>query len=149
MTFHRWNPPPTARLTVPKLCGGLNLCDADFGIDDHQLSDGNNVWWRAGALRTRPGLTPVDNMLVRSLLSVDRQVQLCPDPVSISGTSGHLLLSVGRINQALNRLEAVLIQADGSMVPFLHSETYLGDVEPLLYVADTQAENSLGLLISG
>ena len=148
MTFPRWNPPPSARLTVPKLCGGLNLCDAAFGIDDHQLSDGNNVWWRAGALRTRPGLTPVDHMTVRSLLSVNRHVQISPDPVSVSGIPGHVLLSVGRINQALNRLEAVLIQNDGSMVPFLNDETFLGDVGPMLSVADSQSGGSLGLLIT-
>ena len=99
MTFPRWNKPPSARLTVPKLCGGLNLCDAPFGIDDHQLSDGDNVWWRAGALCTRPGLMPVDNLLVRSAAAVDRHIQLNPDPVTVSGLFGHVLLSVGRINQ--------------------------------------------------
>lgn len=148
MTFPRWNAPPSARLTVPKLCGGLNLCDAAYGIDDHQLSDGNNVWWRAGALRTRPGLTPVDTMPVRSLVSVDRHMQINPDPVSVSGTPGHVLLSIGRINQAMNRLEAVLIQTDGSMIPLLHNETYIGDVEPMLSIADTQNAGSLGLLLS-
>ena len=148
MTFPRWNSPPSARLTVPRLCGGLNLCDAPYGIDNHQLSDGDNVWWRDGALRTRPGLTPVDNMLVRSLGSVDRQVQLESDPVTVSGIPGHVLLSAGRINQAQNRLEAVLIRTDGSMIPFLHSETYLGEIKPMLCVADTQDEASLGLLLS-
>ena len=34
------------------------------------------------------------------------------------------------------------------MVPFLHSETYRGDVEPLLAVSDTQTGDSLGLLLS-
>ncbi|MBR3289725.1 MAG: hypothetical protein IKI63_02985, partial [Clostridia bacterium] len=148
MTFPRWNKPPSARLTIPKLCGGLNLCDAAYGIDDHQLSDGDNVWWRAGALRTRPGLTPVDNMLVRSLLSVDRHVQIAHDPVTVSGTPGHVLLSVGKINQAQNRLEAVLIRTDGSMIPFLHHETFVGPVGPLLSVADTQEGASLGLLLT-
>ncbi|MBR3289299.1 MAG: hypothetical protein IKI63_00820 [Clostridia bacterium] len=148
MTFPRWNKPPSARLTVPKLCGGLNLCDAPFGIDDHQLSDGDNVWWRAGALCTRPGLMPVDNLLVRSAAAVDRHIQLNPDPVTVSGLFGHVLLSVGRINQAQNRLEAVLIQPDGSMMPFLHHETYLGPIAPMLSVADTQDGSSLGLLLT-
>ena len=149
MIFPRWNAPPSARLSVPKLCGGLNLCDAPFGIDDHQLSDGNNVWWRTGALRTRPGLTPVDALPVRSLFSADRHLQITDDPVTVAGLSGHLLLAVGRVNQMYNRLEAVLIQADGSMVPLLHNETFLGDIGPLLYVSDTQEGGSLGLLLTG
>lgn len=44
------------RLTVPRLAGGMNLRDAPHLIDDGQVCDARNLWWKNGALRTRPGL---------------------------------------------------------------------------------------------
>lgn len=47
------------RVSIPKLDGGLNGCDPAEQIDDNQLSDCLNMWWQDGALRTRPGVTPM------------------------------------------------------------------------------------------
>ena len=44
------------RLTVPALNGGLNLQDAPNLVEDNQLTDVQNMWWKDQALRTRPGL---------------------------------------------------------------------------------------------
>ncbi len=43
-------------LTIPKLNGGLNVYDDPNYVGDNQLTDGDNLWWYRGALRTRPGL---------------------------------------------------------------------------------------------
>lgn len=42
-------------VNVPELKGGLNLHDAPNMVDDDQLTDCLNMWWKDGALRTRPG----------------------------------------------------------------------------------------------
>lgn len=42
------------RLHVAALDGGINRRDAAHLIGDTQLADGENVWWRDGALRMRP-----------------------------------------------------------------------------------------------
>lgn len=53
----------TVHLTsVPKLNGGLNTTHDKTVIGDNQLSDALNVWWRHGALRSRPGFS-VDTVL--------------------------------------------------------------------------------------
>lgn len=44
------------RLRLPTLSGGLDLAAEPDAIDDCRLSDGTNLWWERGALRTRPGL---------------------------------------------------------------------------------------------
>lgn len=44
------------RVTVPALNGGLNLQDAPNLVEDNQLTDVQNMWWKDQALRTRPGL---------------------------------------------------------------------------------------------
>ena len=45
------------RVTVPALDGGVNLKDAPNLVEDNQLTDVLNMWWKDQALRTRPGLT--------------------------------------------------------------------------------------------
>ncbi len=42
------------RLHVAALDGGINRRDAAHLLDDRQLADAENVWWRDGALRMRP-----------------------------------------------------------------------------------------------
>lgn len=44
------------RVTIPKLDGGVNLKDAPHLVEDNQLTDVCNIWWKDQALRTRPGL---------------------------------------------------------------------------------------------
>ena len=44
------------RLTLPPLSGGLDLAAEPDAIDDSCLSEGSNLWFTRGCLRTRPGL---------------------------------------------------------------------------------------------
>lgn len=44
------------RVTIPALNGGVNLNDAPNLVEDNQLTDVRNMWWKDQALRTRPGL---------------------------------------------------------------------------------------------
>ena len=43
-------------VVVPVLNGGLNLRDSVSNVNDNQLTDCNNLWFKDGMLRTRPGL---------------------------------------------------------------------------------------------
>lgn len=43
-------------VTVPQLSGGLNKSVPAHLIEDHQLSDVKNMWYRDGMLQTRPGV---------------------------------------------------------------------------------------------
>lgn len=42
-------------LTVPAFCGGTDTNEAPWLLSDDTLSDCCDVWWKDGALRTRPG----------------------------------------------------------------------------------------------
>ena len=44
------------KVSMPRLSGGLNVYDAPNRVGDNQLTDGDNLWWHRGALRTRPGV---------------------------------------------------------------------------------------------
>lgn len=43
-------------LSLPDLSGGLNLRDGLSEILDNQLTECQNMWWRNGVLKTRPGI---------------------------------------------------------------------------------------------
>lgn len=46
----------TRRVVVPELSGGLNVSKAITEVDDNQLTDCNNMWYKDGFLQTRPGI---------------------------------------------------------------------------------------------
>ena len=48
------NNSPTYTLNIPELSGGMNLRDGLNQVNDNQLTDAKNVWFKDGALRTRP-----------------------------------------------------------------------------------------------
>lgn len=45
---------------VPQLSGGVNYEDALSMVEDNQLTDVRNMWWKNGALRTRVGIENKD-----------------------------------------------------------------------------------------
>lgn len=49
----------TYRVEVPQLSGGINLAEPAGVIEDMQLADADNVWWKKGTLRTREGLKKI------------------------------------------------------------------------------------------
>lgn len=48
------------KLTVPELSGGVNLRDNISLVHDNQLTECENVWYKDGMLRTRPGIRATD-----------------------------------------------------------------------------------------
>lgn len=66
MKFPKINKQPSRSVTVPKLSGGINLRDAVTMVQDNQLTDSKNMWYKDNILKTRPALQMV------SALSYDR-----------------------------------------------------------------------------
>ena len=48
-------------VSVPALSGGVNLNDALNLVDDNQMTECKNVWYKDGLLQTRPALLAVSN----------------------------------------------------------------------------------------
>lgn len=49
-------------ISIPELSGGLNLRDGISAVNDNQLTDCRNVWFKDGILKTRPGLVLKDTL---------------------------------------------------------------------------------------
>lgn len=55
MKFPKINKQPSRSVTVPKLSGGINMRDAVTMVQDNQLTDSKNMWYKDNILKTRPG----------------------------------------------------------------------------------------------
>ena len=55
MGFPLINKQAPRQVNIPDLSGGINLRDAMYSINDNQLTDCKNVWFKDGTLKTRPG----------------------------------------------------------------------------------------------
>lgn len=56
MEFPKINKQPSRSVTVPKLSGGMNLRDSVTMVQDNQLTDSKNMWYKDNILKTRPGM---------------------------------------------------------------------------------------------
>ncbi|MBR3968363.1 MAG: hypothetical protein IKJ93_02120 [Clostridia bacterium] len=54
MKHIRINSKPHREVNIPSLAGGLNLRDGITNVNDNQLTDCVNMWFKNGKLRTRP-----------------------------------------------------------------------------------------------
>lgn len=64
MNFPRMNGSPSYKVSVPELSGGMNTNAALNMVEDNQLTDSLNMWWKDGALRTRDGFSNVKNKTI-------------------------------------------------------------------------------------
>ncbi len=87
---------------VPQLDGGVNYSISSHLIEDNQLSDVKNMWYKDGLLRTRPGLAHGDFLKMKdireggyvfekSLELGDKGVAICQQIHNAYGSAGHKL----------------------------------------------------------
>lgn len=69
------------RITIPQLNGGVNYAVPPHLIEDNQLSDVKNMWYKDGRLQTRPGFVGVSGCTVGSnvkhLHTIKAQDKIC------------------------------------------------------------------------
>ena len=56
MSFPKISKNAVRTLVVPELSGGINLLSSASSVGDSQLTDGLNVWFSDGVLKSRPGI---------------------------------------------------------------------------------------------
>ena len=56
MKYPSINKQPTRSINIPELSGGLNLRDGISAVNDNQLTDCKNIWFKDAILKTRPGM---------------------------------------------------------------------------------------------
>ena len=67
---------PTYTLNIPELSGGMNLRDGISLIQDNQLTDCKNMWFKDGMLRTRPRVR--SNDLIDNTITADEAYFIKP-----------------------------------------------------------------------
>lgn len=69
MRFPKLRPQGAKTLKVPDLAGGINLRDGISEVLDTQLTQATNVWYQDGLLKTRPGVSAVDEIFIGRTVS--------------------------------------------------------------------------------
>lgn len=81
MQYPLMNASRSYRVSVPELNGGINRAVSETRIEDNQLADCKNVWWKDTTLCTRPGLrntlgTGSGSQQTRTIMGDDIQVKI-------------------------------------------------------------------------
>lgn len=148
MTFPKYRRATTYRARIPAFSGGLNLAENPAAVKEHQLTDVENLWWKDGALCTRPGLRPVENAALSVLSLADHTTSISREHLSAAQTEGRLLMATGRFGLAQNRIESLWIDDEGGITAFSNDVAYGFSVRNLLHVTDEKSETSLGTVLT-
>ena len=148
MRFPKYRRAATYRTVVPALCGGLNVSVPPYAVKDHQLTTSENVFWKDGTLCTREGLRPIDHTAFSIPSLVTHATALSDEVFGIGDGAGRLLMGVGRVGQAQNRIESVWIDEDGEMTNYTNDVAYSFPIRNLLHVTDGKNAASLGTVLT-
>lgn len=105
---------PTYTLNVPKLSGGVNLRDGLTLINDNQLTDVKNMWFKDGMLKTRPKLHTNDDVsklytnITESYLyrTLNLNVRSYPECVMVDDNDTYILQVIAKSKEIeLDRIE--------------------------------------------
>ena len=69
MRYPSLNKLPQQAISVPSLSGGLNLADSLHLVNDNQLTDVKNMWFKNSILQTRPAVKEQSELLNESRVS--------------------------------------------------------------------------------
>ena len=89
MKFAKINKQPSRSVTVPKLSGGINLRDAVTMVQDNQLTDSKNMWYKDNILKTRPAMYTNSDM--KKEVAMLNEVENSGKPIDIYMTKNEKL----------------------------------------------------------
>lgn len=115
-------------INIPELAGGVNLRDNPAYCNDNQLTELLNMWYKNGALRTRPGTKLTESL---SAIGYGKEIKFSQTDISVNGGKlAFYFLSGMRISSsdiALNETFAethfLLISDSITELPVLQSVT--------------------------
>lgn len=84
---------PRNAVSVPALSGGVNFADALNLVDDNQMTDCKNVWYKDGVLKTRPGILEQGLYLKKDIQEQVKDVEEISGLFEINGMEYKLLVT--------------------------------------------------------
>ena len=120
MRIPRMNRNASYRVTIPALSGGLNLQDAPHLVEDDQLTDGENIWWKDQALRSRPGCRLADQTTLvqtgmSSLLDAQRADAVLELTINGEPLTGLVFFTTNEYSTVQSTVQLICLAADGTI----------------------------------
>ncbi len=140
------------RVTIPQLNGGVNYALPPHLIEDNQLSDVKNMWYKDGRLQTRPGLVNVSDCTVGGniIRTIKTQDKICV--VSVSNNSD-LIFSLFDFNgKHQTCVERSLDGKEKNTNVFVFENAGVGDEDTDVYaflISDDTKMKTLGVKSNG
>ena len=106
---------PSRAVSIPALSGGVNLNDAVNLVDDNQMTECKNVWYKDGLLQTRPG--------IRHLKVFDEEETLINEELEIYSTDVVGFLDGRKYSVVIKKKKETSLSIDGTY------ETVITDAE--------------------
>ena len=136
-------------VSVPALSVGVNLADALNLVDDNQMTDCKNVWYKDGVLQTRPGVTSKFEYQSNTVSSIYPNVEIQKNMVTIDDVEYKLAVTIDGTTMGIFCLSPEKTILEGT--PFIFKYLYADFTEETLpdsyvfYNGKTTKENGKGL----
>lgn len=136
-------------VSVPALSGGINLNDALNLVDDNQMTDCKNVWYKDGILQTRPGIISKFDFQMNSVSSIYPNAEIIKNTVCIDDVEYKLAVTLNNTEMYIYCLSPQKTILNGT--PFICKSIYAvftADTVPDSYVffnGKSTKENGKGL----
>lgn len=112
MDYPKLGRSPSYTVSVPALSGGVNLSAGPNFVEDNQLTACKNLYWREGALRTRPGIQYASS---HSLVGAPNNDLVCNVTLEWEGVPVRCVATKTRPSPSQYLLQIFLFPPDGSI----------------------------------
>ena len=104
-----------SRYEFPRLDGGINAHSQDCALSENQLKDAENIWFKEGMLRSRPGIEPPYEAEItrESTLKIRRKLKFTDINTSLSGERCVLAYTLMSDYENYEELRSYFVKNDG------------------------------------
>ena len=113
MDYPKLNRAPAYTVSVPALSGGVNLSAGPNFVADNQLTACKNLYWKDGALRSRPGFQHLSSY---SHMAWDQEQILYKGELEWEGTNMRCMAAIHASKAGEYMIYIALIRPDGSAI---------------------------------
>ncbi|MBE6787588.1 MAG: hypothetical protein E7537_04495 [Ruminococcaceae bacterium] len=143
---------------IPKLDGGVNFKNPSFKIEDNQLSQAQNVWFKESSLQTRPGFLGNSEQAVKTEIygnTGDLEYKITNTEIYIEGVYYRIATADVLTDDSAYYTYVYLVDLEGNIKPIGHmvfyrksSDVFFTPINILFYNGESQNGGGIFALVT-
>lgn len=130
--YPKINRTPLYRVTIPEFASGVNYKDGPSLVEDNQLTDVKNMWYKNAMLRTRPGLnTDVDKYFAAVLY--DNGVDISDIKADVRATDVYRMVDGVKQRLVMSFVRNEMTHPNRAVFAFVGEDGSVSKLSPLPY----------------